>query len=105
MPHAVTLAWRDGDEATIPVAADETVLDAAERAGLSLPYGCLYGACGTCTGRLIEGDLVHTDRPRALKPRHREAGYVLLCIAEPRSDCRIEVGPSVHADLVSNPWK
>ncbi|MFC6768853.1 ferredoxin, partial [Natrinema soli] len=43
--------------------------------------------------------------PRALKDRHRKAGYVLLCIASPRVDCRIAVGSSVHAELVDNPWK
>lgn len=103
--HAVTLCWRDGRESTLSVAADETVVDAAEAAGVCPPYGCLYGACGTCTGRLLEGSVEHVAEPRALKPRHREAGYVLLCVAEPREDSRIEVGARVQADLVPNPWK
>lgn len=103
--HEVTLTWRDGREVTVDVAADETVIDATERAGLGVPFGCLYGACGTCTGRLLDGDLVHVERPRALKPRHCEAGYVLLCVAAPRSDCRVEVGAEIQADLVPNPWK
>jgi ferredoxin len=55
--------------------------------------------------RLLDGDLEHVREPRALKPRHREAGYALLCVAEPRSDCRVEVGARVQADLVPNPWK
>jgi ferredoxin len=105
MPHEVTLDWRDGPCRTIAVDSDETVIEAAERAEIALPYGCLYGACGTCTGRLLAGELVHTGRPRALKPRHSEAGYVLLCIAQPRSDCRVAVGATVQAELVSNPWK
>ncbi|HET7322759.1 MAG TPA: 2Fe-2S iron-sulfur cluster-binding protein [Halococcus sp.] len=105
MPYEVTFQWRDGSERTIEVDADETVIDAAERTELGLPYGCLYGACGTCTGRLLDGDLVHIERARALKPHHRKAGYVLLCVAEPRSDCCIEVGAEIQADLVPNPWK
>jgi len=105
MSHEVTLEWRDGGESTLSVAEGETVIDATEREGLGVPYGCLYGACGTCTGRLLEGDLVHVERANGLKPRHRRAGYVFLCIAEPRSDCRIEVGAQVQADLVPNPWK
>jgi ferredoxin len=103
--HDVTLQWRDGSEQTIEVEGDETVIDATERIGLGLPYGCLYGACGTCTGRVLDGDLVHVERARALKPKHSKEGYVLLCVAEPRSDCRIEVGAKIQADLVPNPWK
>ncbi|WP_138006597.1 2Fe-2S iron-sulfur cluster-binding protein [Halalkalirubrum salinum] len=105
MPHAVTLEWRDGRSATVDVREDETVIEAIERAGLGVPYGCLYGACATCTARLLEGDLVHVKRPRGLKPQHSLDGYVLLCVAEPRSDCRIEVGAVIQADLVQNPWK
>ncbi|PSP87966.1 ferredoxin [Halobacteriales archaeon QS_4_69_34] len=101
----MTLCWRDGREERVDVGANETVLDGAERRGIALPFGCRTGACATCTGRLREGDLLHRRPPRALKPRHREAGYVLLCVAEPRSDCAVEVGAAVHSELVSNPWK
>jgi ferredoxin len=103
--HEITLQWRDGPERIIEVDDDETIIDATERTELGLPYGCLYGACGTCTGRLLDGDLIHIEEPRALKPHQREMRYVLLCLAEPRSDCRIEVGAKVQADLVPNPWK
>lgn len=103
--YEITLDWRDGPSRIIDVAADETVIDAAKRTTQTLPYGCLYGACGTCTDRLITGELAHAERPRALKSHHSKEGYVLLCIAKPRSDCHVEVGAEVQADLVSNPWK
>jgi ferredoxin len=103
--YDVTLQWRDGHTETISVARDETVIDATERDGVGVPFGCLYGACGTCTGRLLDGRIEHSTEPRALKPRHLDADYVLLCLAEPRSACRIEVGARVQADLVPNPWK
>ena len=70
----------------VTVANDETVLDAAERAGLGLPFGCETGACGTCTARLLSGAVDHRRPPRALKDRHRERGYVLTCVATPRTD-------------------
>lgn len=119
MAVAVTLEWgddgdsdgdTDGDDEggrreTIAVERDETVLDAAENANIALPFGCRTGACATCTGRLRTGEVEHRRPPRALKERHLEAGYVLLCIAEPRSDCRITVGASVQAELVPNPWR
>ncbi|APW96881.1 ferredoxin [Halobiforma lacisalsi AJ5] len=122
--HDVTLEWPDGRTRTIVVREGETVLEGAERADVALPFGCRTGACGTCTGRLLGsegseptatatetgrvdvGDAFSSRRrPRALKDRHREAGYVLLCIATPRTDCRFAVGSSVHTELVDNPWK
>jgi len=102
----VRLDWRGSDRTdTVPVADDETVLDAAEAAGVGLPFGCKTGACGTCTARLLEGELRHRRPPRALKQRHRDDGYVLTCIATPETDLRLEVGAAVQADLVANPWK
>nr|WP_299331844.1 2Fe-2S iron-sulfur cluster-binding protein [Haloplanus sp.] len=64
MSHRVSFEWRDGRKAPVDVAEGESVVEAAEREGLGLPYGCLYGACGTCTGRLLAGDLVHTASVR-----------------------------------------
>ena len=118
--HDATLEWPDGRTRTITVREDETVLEAADRADIALPFGCRTGACGTCAGRLLEAEAAEsTDAgavdveaavayrrpPRALKDRHRRAGYVLLCIASPLTDCRIAVGASVHTELVDNPWK
>jgi ferredoxin len=103
----VRLEWRGGERTeTVTVGAEETVLDAAEAAAVWLPFGCRTGACGTCTARLLDGAIEHVRPPRALKDRHLEAGYVLTCIATPASDdVRLEVGATVQADLVPNPWK
>lgn len=102
----VRLDWRDSDrQETLTVAADETVLDAAEAAGVGLPFGCKTGPCGTCTARLLDGTLTHQRPPRALKDRHLDDGYVLPCIATPTTDARLEVGAEIQADLVPNPWK
>lgn len=103
--YELELVWRDGRRASVRGAEDETVLATAERMDVSLPFGCRTGACATCTGRLLSGRVEHARSPRALKERHLEDGYVLLCIAEPRADCRVEVGVDVQKDLVSNPWK
>lgn len=101
----VTLEWRDGRQETITVDRHETILDAAENAHTGLPVGCRTGACATCTGQLVEGEVEHRRPPRALKDRHLEEGYVLLCIAEPRADCHLEVGTDIQAELVTNPWR
>ncbi|WP_435348124.1 2Fe-2S iron-sulfur cluster-binding protein [Haloarchaeobius sp. HRN-SO-5] len=103
--YTLSLERRDGRRESVHASEDETVLDAAETAAVALPVGCLVGACTTCTGRVREGIVEHVRPPSGLRPHHLDCGYALLCIAEPRTDCRIEVGPDVQSDLVSNPWR
>ena len=103
--YDLALSWRDGREETVRASDGETVLEAAESADVSLPFGCRTGACVSCAGRLVEGAVEYERPPRGLRPRHVEAGYVLPCVARPRTDCRLAVGPAVRRDLVSNPWK
>jgi ferredoxin-NADP reductase/fatty acid desaturase len=62
--------------------ADETVLDAARRSGIDMPYGCAAGACGTCRARLTEG-AVTMDVNHALSDADVARGYVLPCQARP----------------------
>jgi|AntDeeMetageno50_2_1112565.scaffolds.fasta_scaffold06457_3 ferredoxin len=103
--HEVVLSWPEGRETAVQARENESVLEAAERVGVALPFGCRTGACATCTGRVLDGRIEHARPPRALKERHLAADYVLLCIAEPRSACHIEVGAGVQTELVSNPWR
>lgn len=73
------------------VEGDETVLAAALRAGVNLPYGCKNGACGTCKGRLIEGELVYgAHSATALSADEQGAGKALFCCSRPHSDLVIE---------------
>jgi NAD(P)H-flavin reductase/ferredoxin len=87
MKHVVTIAGRDiafdCDEA-------ETILDAAQRAGFELPYSCRKGACSTCEGKLLAGE-VETGQEGAAKRLAGPAEAVLLCRARPRS--RLEIAP------------
>lgn len=46
----------------------------------------------------------YRQQPQALTDDERADGYVLLCIASPRADCRIEVGPRVRAEVGDSPW-
>lgn len=103
--YEVVLVRRTGPETVLDVAPTESVLEAAERTGRCLPFGCRRGTCASCTGRVLGGDVEHRREPRALKDHHLQDGYVLTCIAQPRGDCRIEVGAEVGRDLVENPWK
>ena len=87
MPHTVTL---QASGKRFAVAADESVLAAARRAGLALPYSCLSGVCGSCKATLIAGEY-HYPRnpPSALNAAEVARHQVLLCQAVPRSDLLI----------------
>jgi ring-1,2-phenylacetyl-CoA epoxidase subunit PaaE len=64
--------------------AGEVILDAAERAGLDLPFSCRAGVCSTCRAKLVSGtaDMEHNV---ALEEWEVEAGYILCCQARPTS--------------------
>ena len=64
---------------------NESVLDAAQRAGLEIPYSCRKGVCGTCKGRVISGE-VRAFAGDALGASERAEGQALFCNARPRSD-------------------
>lgn len=69
----------------------ESVLDAALRQGVMLPYSCKNGTCGSCRGRLIEGDVHYPFHlPLALEQEEIAEGYTLLCQAEPTADLVVE---------------
>lgn len=71
------------------VSAGTTLLDAAEAAGAPIDSLCRAGSCGTCRTRLVGGKV--EGEGKALKPKDREAGWVLACVARPRSDCTLDV--------------
>ena len=74
------------------VADDETVLAAALRAGIGLPYGCRNGACGSCRGRIVTGKVRHgPHQAKALSAEDEARGHALFCSAHPESDLEIEV--------------
>jgi len=97
----VTLKNRDG--LTLDVGEDEAIIDAVEATGRVLPIACRYGGCITCAARLLEGK-VRQPNGTALNRRQSKAGYVLLCVARPKTDCVLEVGVESHDDLYVNPF-
>jgi CDP-4-dehydro-6-deoxyglucose reductase len=74
------------------VAPGETVLEAAIRQGIGLPYGCRNGACGACKGILRSGELEYDDyQERALHSGEKAAGKALTCCTRPLTDIVFEV--------------
>ena len=78
----------DGQDHTVPIAAGETLLQAALAAGIDAPHSCTEGRCGTCMSRLRNGD-VSMVSTRALSKRNTERGYVLACQSRPSSPAPI----------------
>jgi len=69
----------------------ETVLEAALRQGLSLPYVCRDGACGVCKGRILKGAVDYgTYQEGVLTETEKAEGKALFCCAKPLSDLDIE---------------
>src|SRR5215813_7010034 len=75
----------DGSDATFPCEPREFVLDAAERAGYSMPSSCRKGVCNTCEAVLIDGEVEQRGRGR----RTPRDGAALMCRAQPRTDLTI----------------
>lgn len=99
--HRITLANRDGR--VVEVSAKRPLLETLRDQGVDLPYGCRYGGCITCAGKLIEGQ-VDQRAQVALNNRQISDGYVILCVARPLTDCVIEVGVDSHDRLYRNPF-
>ncbi|BAU07250.1 2Fe-2S iron-sulfur cluster-binding protein [Fischerella sp. NIES-3754] len=77
-----------GKTYTLQVPENETILSVADAAGLELPSSCHAGVCTTCAGQIICGTVDQTDG-MGVSPELQEQGYVLLCVAYPRSDLKI----------------
>lgn len=113
--YEITLEWKEKSPEGLSVADDQTVIEAARERDIILPAGCLAGSCGTCAGLILEAPGVevvegpeavfeYRQPPRALGDDNRRQGYVLLCIAEPRANCRLAVGAASWSKRSESPW-
>ncbi len=78
----------DKKEHVVPIAAGQTLLQAALAAGIDAPNSCIEGHCGTCMALLRHGD-VSMASTRALSKRNIQRGHVLACQSQPSSSAPI----------------
>lgn len=79
-----------GSTHTLQVPEDKIILDVALEAGLDLPSSCRAGVCTTCAAQIIGSGSVEQSDGMGLGPELQKEGYVLLCVAYPRSDLKLE---------------
>lgn len=75
----------DREQVSVPRRPNETLLESARRAGMTPPFSCEAGNCGTCMAKLLEGTATMRVND-ALDDDEVADGYVLTCQAVPDCD-------------------
>ncbi|CAD6344150.1 unnamed protein product [Miscanthus lutarioriparius] len=86
--HKVKLVGPDGAEQEFEAPEDTYILEAAENAGVELPFSCRAGSCSTCAGKMSAGQ-VDQSEGSFLDEGQMAEGYLLTCISYPKADCVI----------------
>jgi len=88
--HEVVLEWKDR-VFRFPVQYPDTILRAASRAGLHLPYSCETGKCGSCAVKCVEGK-VWISNNEVLLEKELAEGLILTCTGYPQyGDLRLRL--------------
>ena len=84
------------------VAAGQTVLERALKAGIAYPHDCTVGTCGSCRSKLLSGRVeAITPFSYTLSKEELAAGYILACQAIAKSDLVLEVDIGAGGEIVA----
>ena len=78
-------------ECEIPASAEEPILVAVERAGITAPSRCRSGECGWCRSKVVSGEYYAPAENESRRWADKELGYIHPCATFPVSDMEIEV--------------
>ena len=85
-----------GEEFNITASADESLLTAIERAGITAPSRCRSGECGWCRSKLLSGNVFIPEKTDGRRKADIDFGYIHPCSSFPIGDCVIEIsGPTM----------
>ncbi|MBL8515364.1 MAG: CDP-6-deoxy-delta-3,4-glucoseen reductase [Betaproteobacteria bacterium] len=99
-PATTSRAVRLPSGNTFQVDVGETVLAAAMRQNIGLPYGCRNGACGSCKGTIVSGEVDYgAYQARTLTDAEKAQGKALFCCAKPKTDLVLDVREISAGDI------
>ena len=81
----------DNTQEIVECDSETYILDAIDDAGIDAPYSCRAGACSTCAGKIISGE-VNQEEQSFLDDDQIEAGFLLTCVSYPLSDVELKLG-------------
>lgn len=84
--------------ATVPILEGESVLEAAQRAGVTLARSCRNGSCRACLCHLKSGELAYRVEWPSLSPDDKDEGAMLPCVALARSDLLVHAPKARFTD-------
>ena len=79
-----------GFQQTIDISDTQSILDRAYEQGIKIPFECVIGACATCEGKLLSGEVDQSEQI-FLSENQIAEGCVLTCVAKPMSDCTVAI--------------
>ncbi|MEO6915081.1 MAG: 2Fe-2S iron-sulfur cluster binding domain-containing protein [Chitinophagaceae bacterium] len=88
IPKKISLKWND-ERFTFMVQHPQSILDAALKQGIALPYSCRGGRCSTCAIKCISGQMSMSIN-EVLTHKDLQQGWVLTCVGYPASDLVLE---------------